>query len=59
MMTSPIEPQGQNTGSKQQATHHRTAWRRALLGIVFKAGDVSEECELQFSYRAISLLGND
>jgi hypothetical protein len=33
--------------------------RSGLLSEVFKAGDVSEEREFQFSYRAISLLGND
>jgi len=30
-----------------------------LLSKVFKAGDISKESKLQFSYRAVSLLGND
>src|ERR1051326_7612143 len=33
--------------------------RTGLLMEVFKAGDVSKESEFRFSYRAVSLLGND
>ena len=42
-----------------KTSRRRTLRIRGLLGIVFKAGDVSEESEPQFSYRSVSLLGND
>jgi len=47
------------SSASRQATRRRTIPRPGLLGVIFKAGDVSQESELSFSYRPISLLGND
>ena len=46
--------------SRRMATRKVRATRASgLLGVVFKAGYVSEEGKLQFSYWSVSLLGND
>ena len=45
--------------SSRTATNREVTLRIGLLMVVFKAGDVSKEGKLQFSYRAVSLLGND